>query len=727
MKAGRYNIRDLFSNRSMEQILIPEIQRDYLWNKKQIEPLLIDLNAEIESYNKSINEIEINVLNGDQKIVPDFIDFYSKQKYSYSVGFIYAYQDTEYAGKYFLIDGQQRLTTLYLILLALAIKENKREHFKKVYLLDSVVKLDYRVREASHDFMQNFFTFLLSDGNFSIEKVKEQYWYFSYYNQDVTIQSLLNNYSTIVSFIESEKSKINYEYIQNFVCFWYFDTSISEQGEELYIYMNSRGEPVEENENIKAILLSEVPDTEKSNWGRLWEKWQDFFWLYRNSNPNADNGFNEFLRWIQIIKMTEKLKVVDDSEENIANKKIIDVIKWENEKCKLDTSYFSLVDIENYFEAVGVVFKDINESYQEVLGIYELFNFSSRNFISPEWMSPIKSGRKANISQIDCFRLLPVLYYCKVVTEKHGTINNQNLFRVVRYFYNIENLANISKAANIACINAINLIKNMLEISDDILSILDVPKPSKTLITAEETFKLSQFKNPPTNFSRTEVESLFWNLEDHRFNRGEINHLYRLAITEEVFDASLFKAISKTFFELFPMHEIEENPNKNKIQSLLFLYGSYWFKDTPRYYENNACGIWYYNVRTEEFLKFLVEFHNSNSDLDSFVENKKKAFLNGMTVEAIKEITEIHHQLFTYSILFDYLNLNIWDEGDYISYYVTDDGKNYEGLFANGFNYKNTSRYIGQGTPLDLISTIQSNMNGKGLDETLKEILIKYS
>lgn len=33
MKTGRYTIYDLFNSTDIEQIIIPEIQRDYVWAK----------------------------------------------------------------------------------------------------------------------------------------------------------------------------------------------------------------------------------------------------------------------------------------------------------------------------------------------------------------------------------------------------------------------------------------------------------------------------------------------------------------------------------------------------------------------------------------------------------------------------------------------------------------------------------------------------------------------
>src|SRR5690606_13000417 len=93
--------------------------------------------------------------------------------------------------------------------------------------------------------------------------------------------------------------KAFYQYLEDFTEFWYFDTNVSEQGEELYIYMNARGEQMQSNENIKADLLSRHRDINvKNEYGKYWEDWQDFFWVNRGGNKNADRGFNEFLACI---------------------------------------------------------------------------------------------------------------------------------------------------------------------------------------------------------------------------------------------------------------------------------------------------------------------------------------------------------------------------------------------------------------------------------------------
>lgn len=60
-----------------------------------------------------------------------------------------------------------------------------------------------------------------------------------------------------------------------------------------------------------------------------------FLWKNRDKNNteiSADEGFNEFLRWVQIIKMTElqEVNVEDDNEDSLDKKDIIEIIKWES-------------------------------------------------------------------------------------------------------------------------------------------------------------------------------------------------------------------------------------------------------------------------------------------------------------------------------------------------------------------------------------------------------------
>jgi len=258
MKAGKYSIRELFSNRYIEQIVVPEIQRDYVWGKEQVTGLLTSIVNDFTAFGKGNIELSTTI-NPD--IADAFREYYKRQMFSSNIGFIYAYNDPEYGGKYFLIDGQQRITSIYILLLALASKvDSFKPDFSKIYLDNGKLKLDYKVREASHDFLKQFVDFALND----IGKVTDQSWYYKEYESDATISSIVGNYSIISDFLDqTDIQLIDFaNYLQDFVDFWYFDTNISEQGEELYIYMNARGEQMQGNENLKADILSRLSNFE---------------------------------------------------------------------------------------------------------------------------------------------------------------------------------------------------------------------------------------------------------------------------------------------------------------------------------------------------------------------------------------------------------------------------------------------------------------------------------
>ena len=103
MKSGKYTLRELFLNKNIEQIIVPEIQRDYVWKKEQVISILDSIT---EDYKKFDMNDDLKILNciDDDIIKTMFETYYKKQKYSSNIGFIFAYNDAEYKDKYFLID-----------------------------------------------------------------------------------------------------------------------------------------------------------------------------------------------------------------------------------------------------------------------------------------------------------------------------------------------------------------------------------------------------------------------------------------------------------------------------------------------------------------------------------------------------------------------------------------------------------------------------------------------
>jgi len=354
MKSGKYTLRELWAESDAEQFVVPELQRDYVWTATQVNSLLNNLFLSHQKYrsfhlpdfkNEELNPSQVNEL---QKI-------YCENNCSCNIGFIYAYYDIDVQGRYFLIDGQQRMTTIYLLMAYLAYRdETTREKFTSRYFQsiddhlqdddfrNHRLKLDYRVREVAHEFLQHLIfdmvqtpaknylsEILFNNQNWEDnEKKKEEKitttlkkipWYHLYYRDDVTVRALIANLYAIhriVNIYRDEKVDFSawFSYLEDYVEFWYFDTNQSSQGEELYIYMNSRGEQLSYNENRRPDFLSAGDSMmEKEEISREWDGIQNFFWKNRGDNPSADRGFNFFLRLVEQLNIAEH-EILDEGD-----------------------------------------------------------------------------------------------------------------------------------------------------------------------------------------------------------------------------------------------------------------------------------------------------------------------------------------------------------------------------------------------------------------------------
>lgn len=357
MQTGRYSILEILDFQNLDQFVVPEIQRDYVWSQSEVKDILESIREGFEN-----------------KDVP-------------YLGFIYAYNDKDYVYKYFLIDGQQRLTTIVLLLIALYHKIGKR--FPEHLIKDEKLKLDYKVRQATHDFVNDFIQYLdknRDENSFDCKIIQEQIWYHTYYEDDITISNLIKNFIVIydwISVYDTTQLNLLLKFVENEIQLSYFDIENGRQGEELYIYMNARGRQLVENETLKARFLSKIDDIrDKEYWGKRWEVWQDFFWVNKlSSDTNSDRGFTEFLRMVQIITMCERNSNPDK----------INQFTLPNSKLNFDLLP-KLSEIDKYFEA--------NKYLIENVKLTDFFE---------KYMQNEKYVLESNKKQIDYFRILPLI------------------------------------------------------------------------------------------------------------------------------------------------------------------------------------------------------------------------------------------------------------------------------------------------------------------------------
>jgi uncharacterized protein with ParB-like and HNH nuclease domain len=589
MKTGKYTIREFFSDRDLNTIIIPEIQRDYVWGREQINKFLESIIVDFKVYEDPDKLKKIQCEPGDEDVKLEFEKYYKRNYLSSNIGFIYAYSDSDYPGSYFLIDGQQRFTTIFLTLLVLAANGNDTvlTKFKRTYLNEGNPKLDYRVREASHVFLYKLVYVIEEARNkLSSSWIKQQSWYLQDYDNDSTIKNIIANIDVITEFMknkeyvksEDETSSVNeyfFEYVEDYLEFWYFDTNISEQGEELYIYMNARGESMQENENLKADLIGRLNDAEtKKEYGKKWERWQDLFWREKDKNTNADNGFNEFLCCIAGLENFLKKRNNESGDKHFVKDK--GEIPYDNKKVLL-----SMELIEQYWNGFNRLFlvdnvKEFSNdySYSDWIGkarnaIWDIFNYEEIN-----WFADYKDDNRATERNRMVY-VWSMLYYMKSLGNKQEPL--ENIYRTLRLFYVRYN--NYDRAVEKSIGNVDKILENG-------------PWNTDVLNGGEEQKKYGFLKD-----KSKKIEEWIWKIEDHPLNLkgrdvGGVNcsHIIDFQNNPNVND---LERVYKIFCDIFPIegnnYEIKDHEQllNSLIYTSIFKCGAkpFWDKHDTSYYE----------------------------------------------------------------------------------------------------------------------------------------------
>lgn len=275
--------------------VVPEIQREYVWgkNKDVLTQFLKDLDTKLRC--------------GDANI-----------------GFLYSYAS---GSEHYMIDGQQRYTTIILLLHSLAcIPEDAVSEDSGVVRLKSLVTrrsllerlmdesrpaFSYRVRSETESFLHN----LLNSEKAKSRDIKDQTWFKNEYLDDPTIGSMLEALD-IIAELTPECVNLS-ENILDHVFFWFFDVDETSQGEELYITMNSRGEKLTDAEQIKPRLFKKEVD--KIGYGKEWDDWEEFFYQRKGNRGIAsiDSAMNNLIRVVLELKTKKehvRINPVDDSD-----------------------------------------------------------------------------------------------------------------------------------------------------------------------------------------------------------------------------------------------------------------------------------------------------------------------------------------------------------------------------------------------------------------------------
>jgi len=239
------------------------------------------------------------------------------------------------------LDGQQRLTTLFLLHWYIAFKEDKTDEFKKkMENYDDKkkeiigIKFSYNTRISSHEFCNEltasgvkFKDLLTSEKDREVNKnnelsktIKNSPWFVSSWEKDPTIAAMLIMLDDINLKFKNE-NKLWDRLIDEKEPPIIFRNIILENfglSDDLYIKMNARGKPLTEFENFKSQFEKYIEEkkfeknitiTEETFAHKIDTVWMDLFWQYRKTRDDDNNGADKE-------KQKENISSIDDKIMN---------------------------------------------------------------------------------------------------------------------------------------------------------------------------------------------------------------------------------------------------------------------------------------------------------------------------------------------------------------------------------------------------------------------------
>ena len=260
--------------------------------------------------------------------------------------------------KFIPIDGQQRLTTLYLLYWYL--NNFEKNTVEKEKRKEALRKFTYETRESSKEFCER-----LSGTSINVEdfkntkeekissKIKNQTWYLIQWKDDPTIKAMLTMLDAIeekLKFKDIQEIKTNaFEENGKRIYFYFIEVKTFGSADELYVKMNSRGKKLTTFENFKSKLegymdreiLKKEEDKKTLNEfkKKIDNEWLLYFWDIKKDSENNGGELDRCLMNLFMTIFENEMALIDNKTSDEIKSIIKDyddfILKSEDER-KLD-------------------------------------------------------------------------------------------------------------------------------------------------------------------------------------------------------------------------------------------------------------------------------------------------------------------------------------------------------------------------------------------------------
>ena len=578
-----------------DKIIIPMIQRDYAQGRTD----------------KKAQEVRTKLLN----------DIFDEEKESIFFDLIFGSCEKRYENGrdkqcFIPVDGQQRLTTLFLLYLY---AQKTEQHIEGVDLS----KFSYDTRRAAADFCKN----VTSEEWTIVQKrkvsdiIKDSVWFMNYWENDPTVAGMLNMLDAIHEKAEG-RSLPNLEKIQ----FYFFDLESNGLNENLYLMMNSRGKPLTAFENLKAkiekLLKDSMPfdkkwfpeddvDATKDEFKETWKYYMDRSWaetFWDKDNPEKyDVYIAEF-----IVRFLSGYWAAFSVEEESVNE--ISLKKINNQNSYVDFIPFEpiekVLNLENAFPRLA----------------YALTTIIDDSKIKPYWS---KNNDEIKVSEKSEYKIIAVVFTTVLFDGDNAATRfawNMAENYVTGYDTYIAYCKRVKEMHDYSCIHNVGVCQTLKdkEFKNPSEQLKEEIVKAKQIL--DENGNLCKYKGTCKKEDMTEYKTwddVILEAESYAFFRGSIRFLYQGANGNPNWDDFDIKWMNaKKYFAEHPKSGEtvmrEEYKNANLLKALISRFSSQNYWDVLNYSHrtfNNKPETWKYYLLNDKIYGPIHDIMTGNTNV----------------------------------------------------------------------------------------------------------------
>ncbi|PJC96452.1 hypothetical protein GQ37_022530 [Janthinobacterium sp. BJB1] len=216
-----------------------------------------------------------------------------------------------------VLDGQQRLTTLFLLHWYCANKDGQFDEFRRQFACGGHSRFSYATRPSAAEFFDALVRepcTLPATGVMLNRNVVDSHWFFLSWQLDPTVQGCLNMLDAIHTVFGDCDGLYERLTTEGRITFEFLDLEHFGLSDDLYIKMNARGKPLTPFENFKAWLIGHhAGGARPEEFDRkLDQEWLDVFWNMATTTSNEQAGpatdvlYLSFFRLIALYEACER-------------------------------------------------------------------------------------------------------------------------------------------------------------------------------------------------------------------------------------------------------------------------------------------------------------------------------------------------------------------------------------------------------------------------------------